>query len=78
MRKDRKKVGLTGLAVVYVGLAVAASVARLATAAVAADRVLAGGAVATRALHTLIDVNLASLACNGREGGVTHLTRRDV
>lgn len=52
---------LTRPAVVDVRLAVAPRVARLAVAAVAAVGVLAGGAVAARALHALVDVHLAGL-----------------
>lgn len=52
---------LTGPAVVDVRLAVAPRVARLAVAAVAAVGVLAGGAHAARAFHTLVDVDLAGL-----------------
>lgn len=52
---------LTGPAVVDVRLAVAPCVARLAVAAVAAVGVLAGGARAARALHALVDVDLAGL-----------------
>lgn len=59
---------LTGPTVVDVRLAVAPRVARRAVAAVASVRVLAGGAAAARALHTLVDVNLAGLPC-GKRGG---------
>lgn len=52
---------LTGPAVVDVRLAVAPRVARLAVAAVAAVGVLAGGTRAARALHALVDVDLAGL-----------------
>lgn len=59
-------VALTGLAVVDVDLALWAREARLAQALVAADVVLAGGAVATGVLHTLVDVDFTGLACKGR------------
>lgn len=50
-----------GSAVINVTLAVASRVAGLAEAAVAAIGVLAGGAVAARAFHTLINVNFTGL-----------------
>ena len=56
-------VPLTGPAVIDVTLTVATCVASLAEAAVTAIGVLAGGSVATRTLHTLIDVNLTGLTC---------------
>lgn len=56
---------LTWPAVVDVRFAVAACVAGLAVAAVAAVGVLAGGAVAAWALHTLVDVDLAGLPWGG-------------
>lgn len=56
-------VPLTGPAVVDVTLTVTTCVASLAEAAVGAVGVLAGGTVAARALHTLIDVDLAGLTC---------------
>ena len=61
--------GLTGLAVVYVRLALLAGVAGATVALVAAHRVVARGAVATWTLHTLVDVYLTGLACRGGRGG---------
>lgn len=61
---------LTRPAVIDVRLAVAPRVARLAVAAVAAIGVLAGGAVAARALHALVDVHLAGLPWGEEEGAV--------
>lgn len=54
---------LTGLAVVNVGVAVAAGEAGPAGAAVAPVGVLAGGPVAAGAFHTLVDVDLTRLTC---------------
>lgn len=65
---------LTGPAVVDVRLAGAPRVARQAVAAVAAVGVLAGGSVAARALHTLVDVDLAGLPW-GRSKGATGSAR---
>lgn len=56
---------LTGPTVIHVVLAMAPSVAGAAVAVVASMCVLAGGPVATRAFHTLVDVDLACLACKG-------------
>lgn len=68
--KQGKREGywLTGLAVVDVGLTVAASVAWLAVALVAANRVLTDGAIETWGFHTLVDINLTGLTCNNRKG----------
>lgn len=54
---------LTGLAVIDVGVAVAAGEAGSAGAAVAPIGVLACGPIAAGALHALVDVNLAGLTC---------------
>lgn len=62
---------LTGLAVVDVGVAVVAREAHPAQAAVAPVGVLTRGPIAAWALHTLIDVNLARLAC-GTAGWEPH------
>lgn len=59
---------LTWLAVVDVGIAVAASVACFAVAAVAPICVLARGAISTGAFHTFVDVNLTCLTYK-RKGG---------
>lgn len=62
---------LTRPAVIDVRLAVAPRVACLAVAAVATVGVLAGGAVAARALHALVDVNLAGLPWGEEQETVT-------
>lgn len=61
---------LTGLAVVDVGVAVAAGEAGPAGAAVAPVGVLARGPIPARALHTLIDVDLTGLTWGQSRIGV--------
>lgn len=60
---------LTGLAVVDVGVTVAASKAGSAGAAVAPVGVLARGPIAAGALHTLVDVNLTGLTWGSKRDG---------
>lgn len=61
---------LTGLAVVDVGVAVAAGEAGPAGTAVAPVGVLARGPIPAGALHTLIDVNLTGLTWGQSRTGV--------
>lgn len=61
---------LTGLAVVDVGVAVAAGEAGAAGAAVAPVGVLARGPIPAGALHTLIDVNLTGLTWGHSRTGI--------
>lgn len=61
---------LTGLAVVDVGVAVAAGEAGPAGAAVAPVGVLACGPIPAGALHTLIDVNLTGLTWGQSRTGI--------